>query len=70
MTIFFAILVTMLQWILGNKEKNVIFDCTIDEYGLVTIVITLNYLYSALTAQREITIDKALQTQIKICVII
>ena len=40
-------------------------NCTIDEYGSVTIVITLKYLYSVLPLKKELTIDKALQIQIK-----
>ena len=34
------------------EKKNVIFDYTIDEYGLVMIVITLKYFYYVLPFQK------------------
>ena len=51
-------------------EKNVRFYYTIDDYGSVTIVITLKYFYSVFTFPKELTIDKALKIQIEIYVVL
>ena len=45
----------------------VIFDYTIDKYGLVTTVIILKYLYSFLPCTKRTNQNKTLQTQIKVC---
>ena len=53
-----------------EKKSNIRFYYTIDKYGLVTIVITLNYLYSVLPFRKELTNNKALQIQIEICAVL
>ena len=43
-------------------------DCTIYEYGLVTIVLKLKYMSSVLPFHQEVTINQALLDEVNLCV--
>ena len=68
MTNTFVFIFTMFQWLVDNWERECVrFGYAIDKYSLVTIVRTLQYLYSVLLCWKITNKKWNLQIQIKVC---